>query len=77
MPLANSFLYWLSPPINVTIDVNVPDLMATLLFRAMFELASIAHTPCGMASAGETTIVLSPGEVTGRLSGDLRYLVKN
>src|SRR5215470_4824413 len=46
-------------------------------FSTTRELLSMAHTPCGTASTGDTTIDSSAGAAMGRWSADLRRRVKN
>src|SRR5689334_17272615 len=46
-------------------------------FSTTSELLSTAHTPCGIASAGDTTIDSSLGAAIGRWAADLRRRAKN
>src|SRR5215469_16550927 len=76
-PPENAPLYPLCPPIScathwtVPVFTGMPDLSTTR------ELLSMAHTPCGIPSTGDTTIDPSAGTAMGRWSADLRRRAKN
>ena len=53
------------------IDFIVADFTGTPSLPMMLELLSIAHTPCGSASAKETTTESFFGDAIGLAAGEL------